>query len=256
MVSHRRVQVPYGRRYGFCVSVVAAAVCPHPPLLSPQVAQGAAAELDTLRAAADAAVEALLAAGADAFIVVGTGDLTVRFTADSGGSFAPWGLAPQEGSRPPGRPALPLSLTVGRWLVERAGPARVTGYQSVVGDAPTSACVTLGAEVAGIADRVALLVMGDGSARRGADAPGGPDPRAEPFDAAVAAALAAGDPGGLLALRPDLAGELLAAGRAAWQVLAGAVGTGTVRAELRYAAAPYGVGYFVASWDVDPGTKP
>jgi len=36
--------------------LVAAAVCPHPPLLVPQLAAGGAPDLDKVRAACDAAV--------------------------------------------------------------------------------------------------------------------------------------------------------------------------------------------------------
>ena len=53
----------------------------------------------------------------------------------------------------------------------------------------------------------------------------------------------------LAGLDAGLAGELGASGRAAWQVLAAAVGPAAVtRARLRYDAAPVGVGYFVAGW--------
>jgi hypothetical protein len=54
----------------------------------------------------------------------------------------------------------------------------------------------------------------------------------------------------LLALDPGLATELLVAGRAPWQVLAGAaLATGReMRGELTYQTAPYGVAYFVAHW--------
>ena len=72
-------------------------------------------------------------------------------------------------------------------------------------------------------------------------------PRAEVFDGAVADALANADAETLAALDPDLATELGAAGRAPWQVLAAAT-PGDWRGELHYSAAPYGVGYFVASW--------
>jgi hypothetical protein len=54
----------------------------------------------------------------------------------------------------------------------------------------------------------------------------------------------------LAALDPDLTGDLLATGRAAWQVLAGAMsGAGTPGApagQVLYAGAPLGVGYLVA----------
>jgi hypothetical protein len=44
-----------------------------------------------------------------------------------------------------------------------------------------------------------------------------------------------------------LATVLQAAGRAPWQVLAGALAAAELTGELLYDAAPYGVGYFVAS---------
>lgn len=115
--------------------------------------------------------------------------------------------------------------------------------------APAADCASLGASYAPAAPW-ALLVMGDGSACRGIKSPGYHDPRAEPFDAAVAAALGTADLDRLLAVDPVEAGELRAEGRAPWQVLAGAAaasGTGW-RADLLYDQAPYGVGYFVASW--------
>jgi hypothetical protein len=41
---------------------------------------------------------------------------------------------------------------------------------------------------------------------------------------------------------------LWAAGRAPWQVLAGAAGDSPVKAQVLYEGAPYGVGYVVATW--------
>src|SRR5690606_32436916 len=63
------------------VRLVAAAVCPHPPMLVPQLAAGAAAELDALRAAAESAVRGRLRAGADGLVTVGGGPRT--FTVES-----------------------------------------------------------------------------------------------------------------------------------------------------------------------------
>ena len=90
--------------------------------------------------------------------------------------------------------------------------------------------------------------MGDGSARRCERAPGYVDPRAEPFDAAVAAALAAGDAAALRALDPALGADLLAAGVPAWRVAGHAAAGVDLTAELLHRSAPYGVGYLVASW--------
>lgn len=216
--------------------LVAAAVCPHPPLLVPEVAAGAAAELDALRAACATAVARL--AIADQVTVVGTASTAARYQAPVGGSLEPWGLPMTIGDASGN---LPLSLLIGRWLTKSA-----TEYVAVPADASPDDCAKLGAELVE-RGRVGLLIMGDGSARRTEKAPGYLDERAIPFDNAVARALETGDRDALLTIDPELAAELMAAGRAAWQVLAGAQGDLT-QTELLYHDAPYGVGYFVASW--------
>ncbi|GAA0926689.1 class III extradiol dioxygenase subunit B-like domain-containing protein [Kribbella koreensis] len=233
--------------------VVAAAVCPHPPLLIPELASGAAFELDPLRAACFAAVDRL--ADADALVIVGTGPLTgTRYDASALGSFGPYGApevtvgGPRSASgSSAGTPVLPLSLAVGTWLVEQSKAADLprTSITVAAAEAPAS-CLALGQELAHGNERIALLVMGDGSARRSDHAPVHLHPRAEIFDSTVAAALELADAETLAALDPDLATELHAAGRAPWQVLAGAAPG--LRGRLGYNAAPYGVGYFVASW--------
>jgi hypothetical protein len=202
------------------------------------------------------AVAALVRAEADARFVVGPAASTVRFDAQASGTFGPWGLELRVGADHSAAADLPLSLTVGAWMLDRAGGAGVAGYQSIAADADLGECRRVGAGLAAAAERVVLLVMGDGSGRRGVDCPGTPDSRADSFDAGVAAALATGDTATLLSIDPTIADELLVAGRPAWQVLAAAVGTAQVRATLRYAGAPYGVGYFVASWTADRGHRP
>ena len=103
------------------------------------------------------------------------------------------------------------------------GPRRLF---AVGPDAPAGACAALGAELAAGTARTALLVMGDGSARRSLKAPGHLDPRAQPFDAEVEQAIRAGRLGALLELDEALARDLMASGRPAWQVLAGAIPDG------------------------------
>lgn len=219
--------------------LIAAAVCPHPPLLVPEVACGAAPELDSLRAACAEAVRRL--AGAGPLVVVGSGPATREFEPDAAGSLRPYGADVMAGVGPA---VLPLSLTIGRRLLG----APPDGYLAVADDATPSACARLGAELAVRADRVALLVMGDASACRTERSPGYLDGRAEGFDAGIARALAGADAGALARLDPGLAADLLAAGRAPWQVLAGAAGDGRFTGELLADEAPYGVGYLVASW--------
>jgi hypothetical protein len=196
---------------------------------------------------------------------------TRGYPSDAAGSLRPYGLELTFG---PGEPVLPLSLTIGRWLLDHVIAAIETiddgarrrvpvRFQGIAADAPPGECLRLGRELAGAADLVAMLVMGDGSACRPENASGALDERAEPYDAAVARALGDADADALAALDPALARELHVAGRAAWQVLAGAAGAGgagrgpdvggsngsggfdgAVLAEM----APYGVAYFVAAW--------
>ncbi len=156
----------------------------------------------------------------------------------------------------PGAPVLPLSLTVGSWLLEQAsrqnpaaaaGPGRLQ-LRAVPADMPAADCLRLGAELASLASRVALLAMGDASARKAAGVPGAADPAAERYDAGVAAALANADPAALAGLDPVLDAKLMIAGRAAWQVLAGAASGAALRGRLRCAVAPFDVTYLVASW--------
>ncbi len=215
--------------------ISAVAFCPHPPVLVPAVAQGAAPELDDLRAACRAAIERACA-GAARVVVLGSGVRTVRHGATARGTLAGFGV-PLEvslGSDEAGPLELPLSLTIGAWLL-----------REYVGAGSGATGWSVGAAQPELDTDAALLVMGDGSARRSTAAPGYFDPRAEGHDAAVVAALRAGDPAALAAVEPD---DLLVAGTPAWRAAAAAAGPARWQAEVHYADAPYGVGYFVASW--------
>jgi hypothetical protein len=216
------------------VTLVAAAVCPHPPLLVPELAAGAAAEMDDIRRRCHVAIDRLTGASPDLLAVVGTDDRP-RAT-----SFAPWGVDVSVDVPEP----LPLSLLVGGWLTRGV----VRSFVAVAPDLDASECAALGAELATAAERVALLVMGDGSARHHEKAPGYLDPRAAPYDVHVADVLARADTGALLALDPRDADDLLVAGRAPWQVLAGAAQGRELRAEDAFFAVPYGVGYHLVTW--------
>ncbi|MGW2300782.1 class III extradiol dioxygenase subunit B-like domain-containing protein [Streptomyces sp. NPDC001809] len=235
--------------------LVAAAVCPCPPLLVPEVATGAAPELDAARAACTDAVGLLAAARPDRLYVVGPADEGAHgvHPAGSTGSFAGFGvdLAVRLGDAPPPAAArpLPTSLAVGAWLLGRTAwaGAPVEGLGVDPGATP-DVCAGIGRGLADSADRVALLVLGDGSACRTVKAPGYLDERAAGFDAEAARALGAADAAALLALEPELAYELKAAGRAPWQVLAGAAENADLDGRLLFEDAPYGVGYFVAAW--------
>ncbi|MCX5086401.1 class III extradiol dioxygenase subunit B-like domain-containing protein [Streptomyces sp. NBC_00401] len=237
--------------------LVAAAVCPCPPLLVPEVAAGAAPELDAARAACDQAVRAVLAARPDLIVVVGEGSVSRTHEQGATGGFQPFGLdrefrlgvAPEGSEAPADR--LPLSLTVGAWLLDRAGwTGPVEGYE-VEGDRSWPANGEDGVHLAARADRVGFLVMGDGTACRSVKAPGYLDDRAEGVDASIAQALGNGDRDGFLAsLDADLARELKISGRSPWQVLTAATAACDEDRnwQVLYEEAPYGVGYFVAGW--------
>ncbi|MFF6999642.1 class III extradiol dioxygenase subunit B-like domain-containing protein [Streptomyces sp. NPDC008313] len=237
--------------------LVAAAVCPCPPLLVPDVAAGAAPELDAARAACTDALGVLAASRPDRLVVVGPAEQEARGAHPEGtpGSFRAFGVdldvrlgagAPEPAS--PER-SLPPSLAVGAWLLQRAdwSDAPVEGLGVGEPLAPER-CVQVGAEIAAAAGRVALLVMGDASACRTLKAPGYFDERAAGFDTEATRALGTADVAALKALDAGLAYELKASGRAAWQVLAGAAEGAGLSGELLYEDAPYGVGYVVATW--------
>ncbi|TDD74762.1 hypothetical protein E1293_29215 [Actinomadura darangshiensis] len=230
-----------------------AAVCPHPPILVPEMAGEAAPELDALRAACDRAVRRL---AGDVVIVVGGGSGTRSYGPDAYATLRPYGLGWTSPSEPENdAEALPLSLTIGHWLLQRAEACLDVRYQAVAFDAEPQDCLTLGHELAESAGRVALLVMGDGSACRSEKAPGYLDERARPYDAGVARALGHADAAALADLDPGLSRDVQAAGRAAWQVLAGAVSGDGCAGELLADEAPYGVGYLVASWSCGQAGK-
>lgn len=228
--------------------IVSAAVCPHPPLLVPELATGAAPDLDPLRTACLSAIAHL--STATHLLVTGSTPppqgLT-SFDGSAGGSFAAYGAPGVRVGT--GDAVLPLSLVMGAWLVEQTKAAELPRtYLAVPADASPAHCLELGREIAAGNDRIGLLVMGDGSARRSEHSPVHLHPRAEIFDTTVATALHHADSAVLAALDPDLAADLQAAGRAPWQVLAGALQTTSLTGNLTYHAAPYGVGYFVATF--------
>jgi hypothetical protein len=237
--------------------LVAAAVCPCPPLIVPEVAAGAAPELEAARAACADALGVLAAARPERLVVVGPAPGAGAESCQEGtpGSFRGFGVdlgvrLGRGDGRPDDGSELPASLAVAAWLLERWSGRPTVSVEGVgLGEGlGTEPCLAKGRDLAVGAERVALLVMGDGSACRTLKAPGYFDERAESFDAEIARALGTADVAALTALDPRLARELQAAGRAPWQVLAGAAEGTRLGGALLYEDAPYGVGYFVAAW--------
>jgi hypothetical protein len=246
--------------------IVAAALCPSPPLLAGALT-GQAEVLPELSAACATAVARLLAAAPDVIAVAGPAAATGPGDPAGALSLAAYAPALRAAARPrAGRslagnsngygaepPALPLSLGIGALLLDEAGYQGPRTFQAIAGYETPAGCLALGGQIAASAPRVALLAMGDGTARRSASAPGYLDERAAPFDEAVERAVRDGDLPAIAALDPALAADLLAAGRPAWQALAGALSAGRpaaggrVRTEVLYSGAPLGVAYLVAT---------
>jgi hypothetical protein len=234
--------------------LTAAALCPAAPLLARELT-GADPAVPELRQACREAADALVLASPDVVVVVGAGARTRSFDpATARLDLTPY--APALRPRPPvlaeawPGDALPLPLGLGGRLLDEAGYHGRRELQQIGADEPAPACAALGAVLVQAASRVALLVMADGSARRNRKAPGYLDERSAAFDTEVGRAIRDGDVPALLSLDTRLASELMATGRPAWQVLAGAVNGGATASVIRYDDDPFGVAYLVASLTV------
>jgi hypothetical protein len=223
----------------------AVAFVPSTPLLVPEVAGRAAADLAGLRTAVHDAVGAMLAIRPEVVVVVGPdGHDGVRYGPGDGGSLRGLGVdldVPFAGRARPGGHATPLAHTLGAWLLDEAGWAGAR-----LGVAPDD----LAAALSGLPSTAGVLAVGDGSARRTPKAPGSLDAAAGAFDAAVGTALRNGD-AEALAVLDEVEGErLMAAGTGAWRALGAALTGRPVTARLHHDSAPLGVGYLVADWRV------
>lgn len=211
--------------------IVAAAVCPSPPMLVPEVNAGAD-DLADLRTACDDVVEALLAHEPDRVVVIGAGALEHDLDESAGGSFTGFGVDLHVGGH---SDELPLSLTIGAWLLSRAGWVGPRTYSTGTPD---------------VEGRVALLVIADGTAKRTTESPGYLDERAIAYDEVIEGALATGDARTLAELDLDLGAELWAAGAPALRVLGEFFADLPIEPEIRAKTALFGVAYWVALWRV------
>ena len=222
--------------------ISAAVLCAHPPLLFRELS-GTQDPAAGLRAAAVAAVRELTT-GADAVVVVGGAAAAADWDPALPVDVRGFGTT---GARTPS--ALPLSLGVGMRLLYGAGWTGPVELVTAAWHSDDEAVDSLAASLAARPGGTVLLLMGDGSARRGG-APGHLDERAASFDAAIAQALAEGDAQALRDLDVPLADELMVSGCTSLRVLGAlAVAQGAVlQAGLSYCEDPFGVGYFVATW--------
>ena len=100
--------------------LIAAAVCPHPPLLIPEatgVPGAAGPELNRLRAACRNAVAALLAGHPDLIVVAGGAERTAEYPPHTPARLHDFGIPLTVGPETGEAESLPLSLTLGQWLL-------------------------------------------------------------------------------------------------------------------------------------------
>lgn len=219
------------------------AFCPAAPLLLPAVEGSPVPETTELRRACLAAVAGMLASGPDVVVVVAAGaPVGARYGEGDVARLHGLGLdldVPFAGV-PAAQPAVAgPEFAVGAWLLDEVA---YRGGRIGVGPADLAGVLADGSRTVGV------LALADGSARRGVKAPGYLDERAEPFDAAVARALAAGDAAALAGLDPAEGERLLAAGVPVWRAAGGALAGRATSGRLHADVAPFGVGYLVADW--------
>ncbi len=147
---------------------------------------------------------------------------------------------------------MPLSLSLGRWLLRDSG---YRGAMQLISLHGSPQAVAAGARRLELPSDCGLLVVGDGTATRTDKSPGHHVAGAVELDDQLAEALGAGDPEVFDRLPQSADTEFLLDGRCAWQ---GATTIcrrfGSPRGpELLAFEAPHGVAYFVATWLVgDP----
>ena len=231
----------------------AVAIVPSAPVLVPELAGAAAAEVADVRAA-------VLAAGAllpPRWLAVGTGPVDAVLDPDgphSEGTFAGFGadvrvrLSPHaHGSAEP--PAeFPVSALLAAWVRGQVRPEASVQVRVYRADHDAGTALTRGRQLRAKLDRdpdpVGVLVVADGANTLTPAAPGGYHPGDADTQLTLDDALANGDIAALTRLPPEILG------RVAFQVLAGLAEPGPRAAKELYRGAPFGVGYFAGHWQL------
>jgi hypothetical protein len=226
--------------------LTAIALVPSAPVLVPELATGAAAELQDL----SAAVAQALAGMPDRWFVVGVGASDTVIGPGTVGTFGGYGVdvrvSLSEQARGAAPKVLPLCALVAGWVRTTYAPSASAEVWVYAADHTVDAALARGralrAEADAAPEPVGVLVVADGANTLTAAAPGGYHPDSIPAQAALDDALAAGDVDALTRLPDGIVG------RVAFQVLSGLLGTSPWQARELYRGAPYGVGYTVESW--------
>jgi hypothetical protein len=223
----------------------AIAIVPSAPVMVPELAGAAAAELSDLRDAVFAAAASLPMR----WIAIGVGAADSVVGPDRVGTFAGYGtdlpiaLSPGNGEAPS---ELPLCALIAGWVRGQVKPEAHAEMQVFAADHYVDAALERGrrlrAEIDKAAGPVGVLLVADGAHTLTPSAPGGYDPDSIPLQTALDDALSHGDAAALIRLPAAIVG------RVAYQVLAGLTEPRPRSAKELYRGAPYGVGYFVGVW--------
>jgi hypothetical protein len=226
----------------------AIAIIPSAPVLVPELAGAAAADVADLAAAVLAAAALL----PPRWIVVGTGPADGVLGPHGVGTFAGFGadvrvrLSPQADQRREPPADLPVCALLAGWARGQARPDAVAQVHLYASDHDAETALARGrqlrAEIDRAPDPIGVLVVADGANTLTPSAPGGYEPGNADAQLALDDALADGDVAALTRLPQQILG------RVAFQVLAGLAGPGPRSAKELYRGAPYGVGYFAGAW--------
>ena len=230
--------------------LAAIALTPSAPVLVPELAGAAASEVAELRAAACSAAATL----PDRWIAVGVGPTEQVIEPETSSTFAGYGVdlvIELSSQSPPLVTAVPLCALLAGWLRGQANPLARVQVRVYPADLSPDAALARGrelrAQIDAATDPIGVLVVADGAHTITSSATGGYDQQAESVQAGLDRALAKGDAAALALLGDSIVG------RVAYQVLAGLAPAPVAAVELARGA-PYGVGYFVGTWD--PGKPP
>jgi hypothetical protein len=228
--------------------LAAIAIVPSAPVLVPELAGAAAAEVAEARAALIAAAASL----PPRWVVVGAGRADGMLGPESVGTFAGFGtdlrvrLSPQADDRVEEPVELPLCALFAAWVRGQAQPEASAEVRVYASDHDVDAALARGgrlrAEIDQVAEPTGVLVVADGVNTLTPTAPGGYEPRDADVQLALDDALACGDVAALARLPRQVVG------RVAFQVLAGLTEPAPRSAKELYRGAPYGVGYFAGVW--------
>lgn len=228
--------------------LAAIALIPSAPVLVPDLAGAAAAEIAEFTAAARAAAGTL----PDRWVVIGVGHVAQLIEPATRGTFAGYGvdlpvtLAPQA---PPQITSLPLCALIAGWLRDQVNPGARVEVRVYPHDLDATAAMACGRElindIGTAAAPIGVLVVADGAHTLTASAPGGYEPGSVVVQQVLDDALAIGDTEALMRVPAGILG------RVAYQVLAGLAPRPGAAEEL-IRGAPLGVGYFIGTWRPDP----